>query len=946
MPFAPDYKIPGNRIARVLPQLLTAMDRLMIGIQESNARGDVVKLATGSRAGLGRLRDILQGFVTGSGTFFLGASSMDRINALSDASNTVRSTNQEMVAALRSVPAQISILRTAMRDLVEVLEDEATALPVASLSEWGSTMRNFACLVKKTPDFSHRLAGTESEIGTRVVGSLHRVGRTFALSAAPDSSPLKLPAPAPKVGVQVDRTTCAATAALPDLPPVTAPGATEVVGERRRLFFDFNFPPPSPRPPPPPPVIGCIHSISPTYNPLATLNNGCYASCQDTEALNYDPAGDWNDVRLCVMKEPGCMDPIASNYNPSANVPQIGFRTKDDDGEWITMEDAPCRYPNPSGPPPRPPSPPPPLPPSPSPPPPSPPPPHPSPPPPPPPSPPSPSPPPPGPPEPSPPPPEPPSPSPSPPPPPPSPSPPPCPPPPPPPSPPPPQPPPPLSPPPLPPPPPPVTAAEKLKALASFNSLCESVQAALDSLFEAVGPDEVTQYTELTKAITNRRFTRAAGLLRASTLCAIDNHPLCAAAIPRIEHGCEIGPRWIQPPTTKDARIEVQVATVQTSTQTVAGKSWTVKALDMHVALLVDARASCSLSTEAAVSYRFVQRNVQMEFYASASSTPSDDLAIDAAAALHVRQNGQVVVRPGAVERWWQHHSTLWVDSSALGGGDLLADDVCAQIIEQPTFNASQTSVVEVSAAMDFTGLDEPLLASHSKSPASMTLYMGGLSHRPWALAVEPAAACKARCGAGMMPESLDSDTPLARVSTGKSQMGMCQRELKWDAATCSADLQLVPQTFMCLQYLLWDYGTCTITKEQADHRFARCAGAPLDDDVTALQTWLATSLASAGVPPARAAQLVALVDCDAFTMAKATSCRCVSSAENPVSELRSIQESVGLSSDARAKNRAMDIVKKERPHTHPHTHTHTHTSTHTHPRLPWLTLGLVLGLV
>ena len=122
-----------NELGVQLPRILEAMERLMIGMLETMELGDVVQLATGSRAGLGALRELLRKFATEAASFFQGDAAAATTDGVVAATASLRSANVAAVANLREVPTR---LRTAVRAidlLVRVLEDDATTSQLRAL---------------------------------------------------------------------------------------------------------------------------------------------------------------------------------------------------------------------------------------------------------------------------------------------------------------------------------------------------------------------------------------------------------------------------------------------------------------------------------------------------------------------------------------------------------------------------------------------------------------------------------------------------------------------------------------------------------------------------------------------------------------------------------------------------------------------------------------------
>lgn len=64
---------------------------------------------------------------------------------------------------------------------------------------------------------------------------------------------------------------------------------------------------------------GCLDEVAVNYDPEADVDNGScrYSGCTNPEATNYDPQANLEDG-TCLIE--GCPDPQADNYNPEANV--------------------------------------------------------------------------------------------------------------------------------------------------------------------------------------------------------------------------------------------------------------------------------------------------------------------------------------------------------------------------------------------------------------------------------------------------------------------------------------------------------------------------------------------------------------------------------------------------------------------------------------------------
>ncbi|MEY3398775.1 MAG: hypothetical protein RL220_1369 [Bacteroidota bacterium] len=64
-------------------------------------------------------------------------------------------------------------------------------------------------------------------------------------------------------------------------------------------------------------VPGCNDPLADNYNPSATVNDGSckYHGCTDETACNYDASANYNDG---TCQYPGCTDPLACNYDPAS----------------------------------------------------------------------------------------------------------------------------------------------------------------------------------------------------------------------------------------------------------------------------------------------------------------------------------------------------------------------------------------------------------------------------------------------------------------------------------------------------------------------------------------------------------------------------------------------------------------------------------------------------
>lgn len=101
-------------------------------------------------------------------------------------------------------------------------------------------------------------------------------------------------------------------------------------------------------------TVGCMASVSPSYDPSASIDNGCHGGCTSPSALNFDSLASWttqcvytcNDptalnyqaYAVCISRIYGCMIELALNYESEAN----------------TADNANCTFASPPPPPPPP----------------------------------------------------------------------------------------------------------------------------------------------------------------------------------------------------------------------------------------------------------------------------------------------------------------------------------------------------------------------------------------------------------------------------------------------------------------------------------------------------------------------------------------------------------------------------------------------------------------
>ena len=75
-------------------------------------------------------------------------------------------------------------------------------------------------------------------------------------------------------------------------------------------------------------IDGCMDPIASNYDPNATCDDGscCIDGCTDSTANNYNPLATCDDGSCVYDPTPdiyGCMDPLALNYNPNATINQV-----------------------------------------------------------------------------------------------------------------------------------------------------------------------------------------------------------------------------------------------------------------------------------------------------------------------------------------------------------------------------------------------------------------------------------------------------------------------------------------------------------------------------------------------------------------------------------------------------------------------------------------------
>ena len=417
-----------------------------------------------------------------------------------------------------------------------------------------------------------------------------------------------------------------------------------------------------------------------------------------------------------------------------------------------------------------------------------------------------------------------------------------------------------------------------------FDGLCERVRRSLARLVELVPPTLMHIFTEFKRAVAARRFTRAATMLGRSYLCAAelpetrmsDVVSFCVDAIDTLTAGCVVGPKWVEQPTWQRAVGTVSLVRVLEASDDVT--------LELDITLNVSARAQCSSTAFALASSILVQRGVLMSF--RNNSIPSYALAMTTVQAMRIRRDGQLIIPPGDLERWWDSYAPLFVDASALDGANMPARAVCAPVplATLNTTNATNASVVATltvdhfEQTIDLTDASQPLVLAQ-RSPPTQTLLAGGLSLRPWPLVIAN-TACQSRCTTGLTLQSVDNQLPA----------GPSLSTIPWSLAAC-------------LQHLRRDYAECGVAKATADVRFATCVGAP----PAALRAWLSDQLT--GSAANESAIAMGYLDCESFTAAKAQHCTCVRTTGAHDAAVRGMEASVGIMYDPRAINRPDDLV-------------------------------------
>lgn len=165
----------GDHFGVALHTLIYSMDQLLTGIRDTQRSGDIVKFATGSRVGLGSLRDLLRTFVASSRSFFTDPSAASSMQGVASAAQRVRAANDVMVANLRTLPTQLQSVVVSIGILVNVIDDVGQA-QLNVLSNWGNTMVNMDCLMRKAPDLANSMAAMESTARAGLLAPLSRLG--------------------------------------------------------------------------------------------------------------------------------------------------------------------------------------------------------------------------------------------------------------------------------------------------------------------------------------------------------------------------------------------------------------------------------------------------------------------------------------------------------------------------------------------------------------------------------------------------------------------------------------------------------------------------------------------------------------------------------------------------------------------------------------------------
>ena len=354
-----------------------------------------------------------------------------------------------------------------------------------------------------------------------------------------------------------------------------------------------------------------------------------------------------------------------------------------------------------------------------------------------------------------------------------------------------------------------------LSNFMSFEFLCAPVQAILAQVVQDVGSLRLQRMADFRNAVDQRQLVRAANLLSAQcNSLAIS----CDAAVATLQAGCATAPSWMIQPVWSSTgyaqfasgdQLEVALLGMGIPALTViGGRTYHSVSMDLRLALVVHARAACSATLTVQLKARLVQPAARITFFSEDNvSSLTEKHALTMAAALHVRRDGLLVTQPGAPERWWAQHSSLFADATPISDLGERPAEVCERAGAHGGAGRADTPV-QLSVHLEVVMNGSQSLFVSSKSPISKTLEMARLQQRPQLFSIAPSPICHALCAQGLIAIPLRAElantmnastspwTPLASVPTSGN---------------------------VCFDYLWQDYATCTINKAHADRRFAQC---------------------------------------------------------------------------------------------------------------------------
>jgi hypothetical protein len=426
---------------------------------------------------------------------------------------------------------------------------------------------------------------------------------------------------------------------------------------------------------------------------------------------------------------------------------------------------------------------------------------------------------------------------------------------------------------------------------SAFDFLCPSVQHVLLSLSSVMSDFQLQHMSGFQSAIAARRFRLAARIIKTARVCIASLVVDCEQIAMALDAGCSVhAATWLRVPawsptgyTQSDGgggRLSVVLRSVEVGAtpSAIGATSLYAVTVAFDLSIGITAVAACSSVATATLEAQLSQQHMQMVFYKASAAAPSEEAVNSTVAALVVMPDGLVAVSASA-ERWWQYHSSLFVDAAAVISLQPSAGVTCAKAARQTDPSAP------VSVSLSLTP-HKPLVRV-ARVPAKQTLALAGLSARPSAVSDAISAVCLSQCPRNLALESLG------------------QTVHRQDASLQHINSSAVLRS--CLEFLAQDYAACEMSKLSADRRLRRCMNATeVDVDMAA---WLTTLLDSIEASAYERRISLSKIDCHAFTTAKARHCACARSTIALEPSMRNVQHSVGPRQDVRATNLPMDLM-------------------------------------